>query len=150
VDISRLKTERGFMKNIRLLLLAALLLIPASCQSVHNSILSDEFATGSKNYFNMVRWQELDNGPLVFVDDPLREEFKKRVQAAKDVKIVDYRIKNMDCRPLEGLAEVKVEWDYYIPPSIKLKTLVDPQKWRHVEEKERKGWLLMTLFPEFK
>ena len=43
-----------------------------------------------------------------------------------------------------------MEWDYYIPPSVKLKTVEDPQKWRYIEKLDKKGWLLKTLLPEFK
>jgi hypothetical protein len=56
----------------------------------------------------------------------------------------------MECRPNEGKGLVTVEWDYYFPPSFKLKTVEDPQRWEYVEINDNKGWVLMTLFPEFK
>jgi hypothetical protein len=43
-----------------------------------------------------------------------------------------------------------VEWDYYLPPSVTVRTVIDPQKWRYVEEEDRRGWILTTLLPEFK
>jgi hypothetical protein len=64
--------------------------------------------------------------------------------------VVDYRIKNVVCDPEKRKAEVKAELDYYIMPSTKVKTVVDMQKWRYVEEAEQKGWRLETLLPEFK
>ena len=130
--------------------MSAAILFLASCQSMHNNKVSEDFDKGTRNYIRMVRWNELDQAPLTFVDDTLRAEFEKRVKAAKDVKISDYREKYTECKPEKGEGELLVEWDYYIPPSIRLKTVVDSQKWRYVEEEERKGWMLMTLFPEFK
>jgi hypothetical protein len=134
---------------LKLLVLVALLMLSA-CHSLHISKVAEDFDKGSRSYFRMVRWNELDKTPLYFVDDTLRAEFEKRVKAAKDVQITDYRVKYLECRPEKGDAEVTVEWDYYIPPSIKLKTVEDPQKWRYIEEEARKGWILMTLLPEFK
>jgi len=138
------------MNIYRMLLASAALLILSACQSIHISKVAEDFDKASRGYFRMVRWNDLDKAPLSFVDDTLREEFEKRVKDAREVQIADYRVKYMECRPEKGDAEVTVEWDYYIPPSIKLKTVEDPQKWRYIEEEKRKGWMLMTLFPEFK
>jgi len=134
---------------LKLLVLVALLMLSA-CQSIHISKVAEDFDKASRGYFRMVRWNDLDKAPLHFVDATLREEFEKRVKVSRDVEITDYRVKHLECRPEKGDAEVTVEWDYYIPPSVKLKTVEDPQKWRYIEEEKRKGWMLMTLFPEFK
>ncbi len=106
--------------------------------------------TTYKGYVRMIRWHEFDKSTLFYVDEPLRDEFQKRVDDVDQVSVVDYRIKNLVCRPKEGTAEVTVEWDYYIPPSVTVKTVKDDQRWRYVEEEKRKGWLLTTLLPEFK
>jgi hypothetical protein len=138
------------MKIFPMMLLSALLLILSACQAMHISKVEEDFDKGTRSYFRMVRWNELDQAPLYFVDEPLREEFEKRVKGRKEVQIADYRVKYMDCRPEKGEGEVTVEWDYYIPPSVKLKTVEDPQKWHYVEKLEKKGWMLKTLLPEFK
>ena len=138
------------MKKISMMLLLTLLLMLSACQSIHYMNVETDFDKGTKGYIKMVRWNELDNAPLSFVDEPLREEFAKRVKMRREVQIADYRVKRKDCRPETGEGEVTVEWDYYIPPSIKLKTVEDAQKWRYIEKLEKQGWMLMTLLPEFK
>ena len=138
------------MKIFHMLSVSALLLLLSACQSMHISKVAEDFDKGTRGYFRMVRWNELDKAPLSFVDETLRSEFEKRVKASREVQIADYRVKHMECQPEKGEGEVTVEWDYYIPPAVKLKTVEDPQKWRYVEEKEKKGWMLMTLYPEFK
>ncbi|HTP65693.1 MAG TPA: hypothetical protein VMJ66_09915 [Geobacteraceae bacterium] len=138
------------MKFSRLLLLAVALLLLSSCtEAMHYERIADDFVTTYKGYARMIRWHEFDKSTLFYVDDPLREEFNKRIDANDDVKVVDYRVKNVECRPKEGTADVTVDWDYYIPPSVTLKTIRDNQKWRYVEEEKRKGWLLTTLAPDF-
>jgi hypothetical protein len=138
------------MRIQHLLILAVLLFPLASCQTLREERIAGDFNKGSKAYLRMVRWHEVGTTPLYFVNDPLREEFKKRVEDAKDVKIADYRVKYQDCRPGEGKADVTVEWDYYIPPSITLKTVEDIQKWQYFNTLEKQGWVLMSLYPEFK
>jgi hypothetical protein len=138
------------MKLFRLVLLLAALFILPGCNSWRNYRLADEFNDSSSGYLALVRWQELDKGGLAFVAKPLREEFRKRVAAAGKVKVVDYRVRNLECRPEKGEAEVTVEWDYYAPPSTRLKTLEDIQKWRYEKVDGISGWVLGTLLPEFK
>jgi hypothetical protein len=98
----------------------------------------------------MVRWHELDKVAPTFVDQSLREEFEKRATAASGVQVVDYRVRNLECNPVAGTASVTMEWDYYTPPSTKVKTLVDSQKWGYREEAGRGRWELKTLLPEFR
>jgi hypothetical protein len=138
------------MKIFPMMLLSALLLMLSACQAMHISKVAEDFDKGTRSYLKMVRWNELDQAPLSFVDEPLREEFEKRVKGRKEVQIADYRVKYTDCRPEKGEGEVTVEWDYYIPPSVKLKTVEDAQNWRYIEKEEKKGWMLKTLLPEFK
>ena len=142
------------MKIMRLLFVSFTLLLLTSCsswrESMRNSRVAEEFVTTSKGYVRMIRWHEFDKSTLFYVDDPLREEFQKRVSAIEQLKVVDYRIKNQECWPKKGKAEVTVEWDYYMPPSVTVKTVTDPQKWRYIDEENRTGWVLTTLLPEFK
>jgi hypothetical protein len=146
-----MSTKKGnIMKTIRLLLMSAVLLMLLSCESMRISRISEDFDTTSKGYIKLVRWHEFNKSTLIYVDDSLIEDFQKRVDAAKDVNVADYRIKNVECRPEKGDAEVLIEWDYYIPPSVKIKTVEDAQKWRYIDEKVQKRWVLMTLLPEFK
>jgi hypothetical protein len=43
-----------------------------------------------------------------------------------------------------------VEIDYYRPPSITVKTLVDNQEWSYEGPEEGRVWRLKTLLPEFR
>jgi len=40
--------------------------------------------------------------------------------------------------------------DYFVAPSITVKTVQDIQKWEYVEENGKKSWRLVSLLPEFK
>ncbi|KAF0220460.1 MAG: hypothetical protein FD174_1114 [Geobacteraceae bacterium] len=136
------------MSITRLTLLSPLLLALAACSSL--AVIGLECEKRTKEYNRMLRWQEFDNAAIVFVDKPLRDEFQKRIAAAKDVKVADYRVKSLECDPEKGEATVKAEFDYYIPPSMTLKTAEDVQKWVYSGENGKKEWRLKTLLPAFK
>jgi len=142
------------MKFMHLLLVMVTLFILTSCQSMRESVrdsrLVEEFDSTSKRYVNLIRWHELDKSSLIYIDEPLRNDFQKRIMTADHVEVVDYRIKDLECWPKKGTAEVTVEWDYYVPPSVTVKTLTDPQKWRYVEKDNHGAWLLTTILPVFK
>src|SRR4030043_1221030 len=87
-----------------------------------------------------------------FVDQPQKEDFEARAKAAKNVKIVDYRIVNADFEAARGEQIVEVEFDYYISPAYIVKTIIDEQKWSYVsiEKEKKKQWRLITTLPEFR
>ena len=87
-----------------------------------------------------------------FVDQSQKEDFEARAKAAKDVKIVDYRIVNADFEADRGEQIVEVEFDYYISPAYIVKTIIDEQKWSYVstEKEKKKQWRLITTLPEFR
>lgn len=138
------------MKKFRLLCLFVTLLALTACQSWQNIRSTDKLNDASRNYIRMVRWHELDQALLTFADKSVHKEFQQRVTAAENVNVVDYRIKRSECRPEKGEAEVLIDWDYYIPPSVTVKTVTDLQKWAYMEENGQGKWVLMTLLPEFR
>lgn len=135
------------MSISRLILLLILLPALAACSSL--AVVGLECEKSAKEYNRMLRWQEYEAATIVFVDEPLRNEFQQRIAAIKDVKMADYRVKSLECKPEKGEATVKVEFDYYTPPSMTLKTAEDVQKWIYREENGKKQWRLTTLLPEF-
>ncbi len=141
------------MKRVRIVLTILMLFAIGGCGILKNYQdykAGDEFETSSKDYNRMIRWNEAESAGHLYADKSIREQYLARVADAKEVKVTDYRIKHMECDIQRGEGTVKVEIDYYIPPSITLKTLVDQQKWSYVNEGETKTWRLMTLLPEFK
>jgi hypothetical protein len=134
------------LRAVRLILLF-LLVIGSACTLLFP--LKDEFERNSKGYNEMLRWQEFEKA-VAYVDPARRADYRKRIEVVGDIKVVDYRIKNVAYDPEKRTAEVRLELDYYLMPSTTVKTVVDMQKWRYVEDADQKGWRLETLLPEFK
>jgi len=109
--------------------------------------LRDEFDKNSREYNQMLRWADLHNAYFTYADKATRADFETQLASAKGVKIVDYRVKRVDYDGDTKSAEVLVEFDYYTPSGITVKTVEDMQKWRYVE---KTGWRITSMPPDFK
>lgn len=132
---------------VRFVLLTAVLLMLSACNIAY--FMKEDFTRTSKTYGRMLRWQEFDSA-LAYVDAPFRDDYRKRIEAAKGIKVVDMRVLSEECLAEQKKAEVTMELDYYVDPSTTIKTVKDLQKWRYQEDTGQKGWRLETLLPEFK
>jgi hypothetical protein len=108
-----------------------------------------EFEASLDQYGELVRKGKMDLASS-FTTDALWDEFSARARAAKNVRVVDYRVGRVKFDEQKGEAEVKVEIDYYTFAAYRLRTLVDTQKWAYVDEGGKKQWRLVSLLPEFK
>jgi hypothetical protein len=129
---------------------AAMLLLLAGCATLKNFNIGEEFEKSSKSYVQLVRWQEFENAAVTYVSPQLQEAYRERIRAAGEVKVADYRVKSMQCDPEKGEGTVRVEFDYYRPPSTRVLTVEDVQKWSYEGENGNRIWRLKTLPPEFK
>jgi uncharacterized protein YceK len=137
--------------NLRMIMPAiGVTLLLNGCAAMKIAKIGTECDTSTKDYNRLVRWDELDNALSIYVSPSMKEEYRKRIPDAEKVKIVDYRVKTKECDPVKGVATVKVEIDYYRPPSITVKTLVDNQEWSYEGPEEGRVWRLKTLLPEFR
>ena len=133
----------------RIILLLSVMALLGACETLRNQSASEDFQRSSKSYNSMIRWDEMESAQWAFPPEQLREEYGRRVESAKGVKITDYRVKKTECSPEKGEATVIVEFEYYREPSVSTKTVRDVQKWKYVDEGGKKTWRLMTLLPDF-
>jgi len=157
VDTKRsiLKSRKWFRHLVKgstvkiVLLIGFVVVVCINCGGRHT--IRGEFEESLIKYNDLVRWNEF-NEASIFVIESLSEDYMARVKAAKDVRVAEYRILKKKYDEIKGEAEAQVEIDYYTLFSLKVKTLIDTQKWVFVEEKEndKTGWRLVSPFPEFK
>ena len=134
----------------RIIVLILVLLTASSCSSIKKFTVNEEFEKSSKSYNKMLRWREWENAAAAFAAGPLREKFASRIKAAEKITVTELRVKTQECNVDKGEAEVVIDIDYYISPSVTIKTVEDYQKWKYSEENGHKLWRLTTLFPEFR
>lgn len=146
------------MTVVRLLLM--LLLIPVLCSgcAAYRDMNRREACDNSiKDYNKLVRWQEAEKAAIAFVDPVQRAAYDKAAETLRrrNVSIADVRIRAQQCLIEQRTAESTVEFDYFILPDNRVKTVTDYQRWIYREADERNpaltgGWKLITPLPEFK
>ena len=132
---------------INMLLLCCLLL--SAC--VPNFGVREEFQQSTRNFNKMLRWHEIENAGMIYMETPQRDAFMKAAEAIKKqgITITDYRILTTECLPDKGTGSVIAEFDYYILPSNRIKTLTYKQEWRYTEVDKNKSWRLKSSLPPF-
>jgi hypothetical protein len=126
-------------------------LMLCSCAFAKQANIREEFDQSMKGYNKLLRWHEVENAGMIYMDPELRDAFMKSAEEIKKrgVTITDYRILTSECIPEKKTAEVVAEFDYYALPSNRIKTLTYRQSWTYLETEEKKGWQLKTSLPAF-
>jgi hypothetical protein len=142
-------------KIYALLLLAPLVL--DGCSAYKNMNRQEDCEKVIKDYSKLIRWQEQENASLAFVDKKQQPDFNKAVEKnrRRGLSIADFRILAKQCMSDKKMAKATVEFDYYVLPDNRVKTVTDYQTWIYREENEKEpdlgeGWKLTSPLPEFK
>lgn len=145
------------MKIALSILLVACSLLFGGCATYRNMDRQENCTKSIKDYNKMIRWQEAEKAAIAFVDAAQRPEFDATAETLRrrNVSIADYRILAHQCSAEHKKAEATVEFDYFILPDNRLKTLTDHQRWVFREKNEAdpdliEGWKLTTPLPSFK
>ena len=111
--------------------------------------LRDEFEKSMKSYNRMLRWNEVENAGMAYMDRELRDDFMKKAEIfrKRGVTLTDFRILTYECLPEKNSGEVIAEFDYFILPSNRIKTTTYRQEW--VYQHLIKSWKLKSGLPAF-
>jgi hypothetical protein len=128
-----------------------MLLMLCACAYTKQVNIREEFDQSMKGFNKMLRWRDIENAGMIYMDPELREAFVKTAEELKKrgVTITDYRILTSECLPEKGTAEVVADFDYYALPSNRIKNLTYRQKWTYLDTEEKKGWQLKSPLPRF-
>lgn len=143
------------IKLFALLLIAPLLL--GGCAAYKNMNRQENCDKVVKDYNRMIRWNEAEKVGMAFVGPKQRAVFDKTAESIRrrGVSMVDFRILAKECSAEKKKAEATVEFDYFILPDNRLKTITDHQTWIFLEENPLEpdageGWKITSPLPEFK
>jgi hypothetical protein len=111
--------------------------------------LSEEFDRSMKAYNRMLRWHEIENAVMTYIDPEQREEYLKQADTLKKrgLSVIDFRILSSRYLPEKQSGDVVAEFDYYILPSNRVKTISYRQEW--VYRENIKSWKLKSGLPPF-
>jgi hypothetical protein len=111
--------------------------------------LSDEFDKSTRAYNRMLRWHEVESAGMIYLEQELRGDFMKKAESLKKrgVTMTDFRILNSECLPEKKSGEVIAEFDYFVLPSNRIKTITYRQQW--IYQDLIKSWKLKSGLPAF-
>jgi hypothetical protein len=111
--------------------------------------IGEELDRSVKAYNRMVRWYELENAVMTYADPEQRDEYLKQANTLKKrgISITDFRILSTRYVPEKQTGDVVAEFDYYILPSNRVKTISHHQEW--VYHENIKSWKLKNGLPAF-
>jgi len=135
------------MNFLRVGLLLAICLAMTAC--VSDTGIRDDFEKSMRAYNRMLRWQEVENAGMTYVDKEQREAFMQKAESMRrrGVTITDFRILTFECLPEKKTGDVVAEFDYFILPSNRIKTLTYRQDWGYQDPP--KSWKLKSILPAF-
>lgn len=111
--------------------------------------VSEELDRSVKAYNRMLRWRELENAVMTYSEPGQREGYLKQGETLKKrgITVTDYRILSTQYFPEKQTGDVVAEFDYYILPSNRVKTVSHRQEW--VYQESSKSWKLKNGLPSF-
>ena len=138
-------------KALKYIFILICFLMTAACATPNQSSIREEFEKSYKAYNRMLRWDDVAAAGMLYMEPEGRdiyikaaEDFKKRA-----VAITEYRVLTAECLADKGTGEVVTEFEYYIMPSNRIKTLTYKQVWAYREINESKSWKVKSALPRF-
>lgn len=109
--------------------------------------IGEEFDKSVKSYNRMLRWHEIESAGMTYIDPGLMEEFLKQAETLKKrgLSVTDFRILSSSYIPEKKTGNAVAEFDYYILPSNRIKTITYRQDWVYLES--IKSWKLRSVLP---
>lgn len=125
------------------ILFGVLLLMLAGCATAKEMYYNVDETINEYN--RLVRWQQWSAILERYVETGGREAYIEAIPEIRKAQIVDYRVIVKSGNKEDKEQKVQVEFDYYLPPALKLLTVEDRQTWRYTED----GWRLSSSPPTF-
>ena len=135
------------MTKLRTGLLCILCLTLSAC-ATHTS-LNEEFDRSVKAYNRMLRWHEIENAGATYIDQEQQAEYQKQAETLKKrgLSITDFRILSSRYLPEKKTGDVNAEFDYFMLPSNRIKTISYRQEW--IYRDTIKSWKQKNALPVF-
>lgn len=102
------------------------------------------------DFMNAVRWKQYKVAADFMLPEN-RQDFLTTFNKLKDIHITDVRLLDLKETAEGRRFETSIEMDYYLLPSVSVKTFNFEQTWVFFdgEESARQGFLITTSFPDF-
>ncbi len=146
-DPAPLRGETTMKKMVKVILCIVCLTLTACASS--RTGLSEEFDRSAKAYNRLLRWHEIESAGITYIDPEIQDEYMKQADILKKrgLSVTDYRILSSRYLPDKKSGDVIAEFDYYVLPSNRVKTILYRQDWFYMESVN--SWKLKSGLPVF-
>lgn len=126
-----------------------LILLLAAC-SVHLPPTANLAEMSREDFMTAMRWKRFQVAASLMRPE-LRQEFMANFAPLRDLHIVDVRLLDVQTFDDGVRFETALEMDYYLPPSVTVKTFAFTQGWEYFrgEGSHHQGFMIVTPFPAF-
>jgi hypothetical protein len=102
------------------------------------------------DFMNAMRWKQYRVAASLMQPE-YGQDFLKTFRALKDIHIVDVRLLDVKTSAEGRRFETTMEMDYYLLPSISVKTFSFDQTWEFFSKDDSKAqaFFIVTPFPDF-
>lgn len=103
------------------------------------------------DFTSALRWKQYKVAAGHMQEEKHRKEFLARFDELRDLHIVDVKLLDVQSSDAEQRFDTDIEMEYYLPPSVTLKTFRFQQSWEfnQGENPMKQGYFIVTPFPDF-
>lgn len=129
-------------------LLCSVMIVSAVASCASNEVRIG-FDRSLDNYNESLRRREFNEAAL-FLSPTIAEQFRRKTEDTRNVRIIDFKIKEKKCDETAGEGTAVVVYEYYLVNTAAVKSISDTQRWKYGDTEEGKKWRLESLLPEFR
>jgi hypothetical protein len=131
-----------------------LMLMLVSCAAHHKFELQQTATLGEKSrddFMNAMRWKQFDVAGSLMLPEHRKHFMKTFMPLTKDIHIIDVKLAYLQSSEENRRFETTVEIEYYLLPSVTIKTFSFDQTWLYFDGKDSapEGFFVTTPFPDF-
>lgn len=135
---------------LKVLFSLAMLFSLLACSSSLDKSVSEIGEMSRDDFMNALRWKQYKVAAEFMLPEN-RNDFLNTFNNLKDIHITDVRLLNLQETAEGRRFETSIEMDYYLLPSVSLKTFRLDQTWVYFsgEDYPQAGFRIITSFPDF-
>ena len=135
---------------MKVLCSSAILFSLLACSSSFDKAVNEVGEKSRDDFMNALRWKQYKVAAEFMLPEN-RKDFLTTFNKLKDIHITDVRLLDLQ-ETVEGRRfETSIEMDYYLLPSVSVKTFSFTQDWVYFagEDSSLQGFRIITSFPDF-
>ena len=149
-DASCRKDISVIFKFMKVFCASAILFSLLACSSHFETSVNEVAELSRNDFMNALRWKQYKVAAEFMLPEN-RKDFLTTFNKLKDIHITDVRLLDLQEKAEGRRFETSIEMDYYLLPSVSVKTFSFSQDWVYFagEDSAQKGFRIITSFPDF-